>query len=115
MKKIAVILDILDDDVAQKLIYLDRIVKIYSRFMKTWKGAEVTSNGTMVRVRFILPSKHEYISFTEREFPMEDVDERIKTYKKKLKIEFNARHTNERIQKEKKIHNWKKYIENADV
>lgn len=115
MKKIIKLIGILDTDIVDKLIYLDRIVKLYGKFLRTWKGAEVTSNGTVVRVKFILPSKHGFESFTEREFPMEDTDKRIASYKRKLKVEFKNRHENPRVQREKQTRKWQKFIDDAKV
>lgn len=115
MEKIVKLIDILDRDIVDKLIYLDRIVKIYGKFLRTWKGAEVTSNGIVVRVKFILPSKHGFESFTEREFPMEDIDKRITSYKRKLRAEFKNRHENPRIQREKQTRKWQKFIDDAQI
>jgi hypothetical protein len=115
MEKIVKLIDILDSEVVDKLIYLDRIVRLYGRFLKTWKAAEVTSNGAIVRVKFFLPSKHGFESFTEREFPMGDIDKRIASYKRKLKIEFNNRHENPRIQRAKEVRKWQKYIDDAQI
>jgi hypothetical protein len=115
MEKVVRLINILDSEVVDKLIYLDRIVRLYSKFMYTWKGAEVTSNGTVVRVKFILPSKHGFTSFTEREFPMEDIDKRIASYKRKIKEEFKKRHDNPRIQRAKEVHSWKRYMKDAEI
>lgn len=115
MEKIVRLINILDTETVDKLIYLDRIVRIYAKFMHTWKGAEVTSNGTIVRVKFILPSKRGFTSFTEREFPMEDIDKRIASYKRKVREEFKKRHENVRLQRAKQIRSWDKYIKDAEV
>lgn len=115
MEKVIKLIDILDSGVVDRLIYLDRLVRVYAKFMHTWKGAEVTSNGTMVRVKFILPSKHGFDSFTEREFPMEDIDKRIASYKRKIREEFKNRHTNPRLQRAKQIRSWEKYVEDAEI
>ena len=75
----------MDDKTVNDLVYLDRLVKFYSKFLDNWKQAEVTSNGTVVRVKFFTVSKHGFESFTEREFPMEDIGKRISSYKRKIK------------------------------
>ena len=111
MEKVVRLISILDEEMVDKLVYLDRLVKFYSRFLHTWKAAEVTSNGKIVRVKFFTVSKHGYESFTEREFPMEDIDKRISSYKRKIKKEFSERHDNQRIQRAKKIRMWERYIE----
>jgi len=99
MEKVVRLINILDEETVDKLVYLDRLVKFYSRFLNTWKAAEVTSNGTVVRVKFFLPSKHGFQSFTEREFPMTDIDKRISSYKRKIRKEFADRHENPRFLK----------------
>jgi hypothetical protein len=115
MKKIIKLIDILDTEAVDKLVYLDRIVRLYGKFLRTWKGAEVTSNGTVVRVKFRLPSKYGFESFTEREFPMADIDKRIASYKRKVRAEFKNRHENPRIQREKQTRKWQKFIDDAKV
>jgi hypothetical protein len=115
MERVVKLIDIIDTEVVDKLIYLDRIVKLYGKFLNTWKGAEVTSNGTMVRVKFFLPSKYGFESFTEREFPMEDIDKRIDSYKRKVKKEFKNRHQNERLLKMRYIRSIQKYYEDAKI
>ena len=113
MQKVFRLISILDDPIVCKLIYLDRLVRFYARFLTTWKTAGVTSDGSEVRVRFMSVNKYNYENFTERVFPMEDIDKRIDSYRKKIAVEFKHRHTNVRIQRIKEIHKWKRYIENA--
>lgn len=115
MEKVVRLINILDTEIVDKLVYLDRLVRFYSKFLSTWKSAEVTSNGVVVRVRFSLKSKHGFTSFTEREFPMEDIDKRIASYKRKIKKVFRERHENPRIQREKEVYKWKKYLKDANV
>ena len=115
MKKIFRLISILDDPIVGKLIYLDRLVRFYSKFLSTWKTAGVTSDGKEVRVKFMIINKYGWEDFTERVFPMEDIDERIESYKKKIAVEFNKRHDNPRIQRNIEIHKWKKYIEDAKI
>lgn len=115
MERVIRLINILDTETVDKLVYLDRLVRFYSKFLETWKAAEVTSNGTLVRVKFFTVSKYGYESFTEREFPMEDIDKRIRSYKGKIKREFAKRHDNPRIQRAKEVYKWKKYIDDAKI
>ena len=115
MKKVFRLINILDDSLVCKLIYLDRLVRFYSKFLSTWKTAGVTSDGKDVRVRFMTVTKHGYENFTERVFPMEDIDLRIDSYKHKIALEFAKRHENTRIQRAKEVHKWKKYIDDAKI
>ena len=98
-----------------KLIYLDRLVRFYAKFLTYWKIAGVYSDGIMVRVRFATITKYGYEDFTVREFSMNDIDERIASYKKKIACEFVKRQENPRIQRAKEVHKWKKYIEDAKI
>lgn len=115
MEKVVRLINILDTETVDKLVYLDRLVKFYSKFLHTWKEAEVTSNGSVVRVKFFTVSKRGFESFTEREFPMEDIEKRIASYKRKIKKEFSERSENPRIQREKEIYKWEKYIQDAKI
>lgn len=115
MQKVYRLINILDEPVIDKLIYLDRLVRLYSRFLTIWKTAGVTSDGKEVRVKFMNISKYGYEDFTERVFPMEDIDKRIESYKEKVAKEFVKRHENTRIQRAKEVHKWKKYIEDAKI
>jgi hypothetical protein len=102
-------------DLVCKLIYLDRLVRFYAKFLSTWKTAGVYSDGKEVRVKFMTVNKYDYENFTERVFPVEDIDKRIDSYKKKIAVEFKHRHTNTRIQRVKEIHKWKIYIKDAKI
>ena len=115
MDKVFRLINILDDPIVCKLIYLDRLVRFYSKFLSMWKTAGVTSDGKEVRVKFMSVTKYGYEDFTERVFPMEDIDKRIKRYKEKIAVEFSKRHENTRIQRAKEVHKWKKYIEDAKI
>jgi sulfite reductase beta subunit-like hemoprotein len=115
MEKIARLLSIIDDPVADKLIMLDRLVQLYAKFTETWREAEVRSDGATVRIKWLRINKYGYESFTERVFPIEDVGKRIASYKRKIKKEFTNRHENVRIQREKDTRKWQKHIDNADI
>ncbi len=115
MQKVYRLINILDEPIVCKLMYLDRLVRFYAKFLRTWKTAGVTSDGKEVRVRFITITLHGYENFTERVFPMEDIDLRIDSYKHKIALEFAKRHDNPRIQRTKEVHKWKKYIEDAKI
>ena len=115
MDKVYRLISILDDPMVSKLIYLDRLVRFYSRFLSTWKTAGVTSDGKEVRVKFMIVNKYGWEDFTERVFPMEDIDERIDSYKRKIGVEYSKRHENPRIRRAKEVHKWKKYIEDAKI
>ena len=95
------------------LIYLDRLVRFYATFLSTWKTAGVYSDGQTIRVRFMTVNKYGYVNFTERVFPVEDLDKRLDSYKSKIAKEFSLRHENTRIQRNKEIHKWRIYIKNA--
>ncbi len=96
-----------------KLMYLDRLVRFYAKFLSTWKTAGVYSDGQIIRVRFMTVNKYGYESFTEREFKAINIDERIASYRRKIAKEFALRHENTRIQRNKEIHKWKRYIDEA--
>lgn len=98
-----------------KLILLDRLVRFYSKFLSNWKTAGVASNGQEVHVKFMSVNRYGYENFTERMFPIEDVDKRIDSYKEKIAVEFAKRHDNVRIQRAKEVHKWKKYIDDAKI
>jgi len=98
-----------------KLIYLDRLIRIYAQFLTYWKTAGVFSDGKNVRVKFMTVNKYGYENFTERVFPMEDIEARIASYSQKVSKEYKARHENPRIQRNKEIHKWKRYIEDAKI
>lgn len=115
MEKVVRLINILDENTVDKLVLLDRLVKFYIQFLTKWRKAEVTSNGTMVRVKFTYIDKYDRETWTEREFPMEDINKRITSYKGKIKREFVKRHDNERIQKVKNLRKWQKVIEDARV
>ena len=115
MEKVTRLINILDDSTIDKLVMLDRLVRFYVRFLKKWRTAEVTSNGTIVRVKFAYIDKYKYVTHTEREFPTEDIDKRISSYKRKIKKEFTNRHENVRVQREKDMRKWQKMIDDARI
>jgi hypothetical protein len=112
MEKVARLINILDDSVVDKLVLLDRLVRLHARFLTKWRIAEVTSNGILVRVKFAYIDKYKYETHTEREFPMEDIDKRISSYKRKIKKEFAERHENPRLLRERDIYRWELLIKN---
>ena len=109
MEKIIRLVNILDEEVIDKLVMLDRLVRFYSRFLKMWKKAEVTSDGRVVRVKFST-MKHGYESFTERVFPIEKIDERICSYKTKIRKELDVRHDNPRVRRATDVRQWRNFI-----
>jgi hypothetical protein len=115
MLKVYRLIDSTDYKVLAKLIYLDRLVRLYGKFLTYYKTAGVYSDGQNVRVKFMTINKYGYENFTIREFPIDKIDERTDSYKNKVTREFNARHDNVRIQRLKDIHKWKKYIDNAKI
>ena len=110
MNKIIILGDSLDEEVIDKLVMLDRLVRFYSRFLKMWKKAEVTSDGRIVRVKFSA-MKNGFESFTERVFPIEKIDERICSYQLKIRHEFDLRHENPRVKRSVDIRQWRNFIE----
>jgi hypothetical protein len=114
MEKVIRLVNILDDDVIDKLITLDRLVRFYSTFLRMWRKAEVTSDGATVKIRFST-RKYGFENFTERVFPIEDINERICSYWKKVQVEYALRHENPRIYRSNQIHRWKNFIKNQDA
>jgi hypothetical protein len=112
MEKVVRLINILDDNTVDKLVILDRLVKLHVRFLTKWRIAEVTSNGAIVRVKFSYVDKYDRENWTEREFPMEDIDKRIISYKRKIKKEFGERHENLRLLRERDIYRWELMIKN---
>lgn len=115
MEKIFKFIDRLDPKVMDKLIYLDRIVKLYSKFLREWKAAEVLTDGDLIEVRFFRINKYGYKMETSREFDFSLLVSRIEGYKRKLAKEFKERHSNDRIRRENETNKWRKYINNAEV
>lgn len=118
MEKVVRLINILDDNTIDKLVLLDRLVRLHASFLTKWRIAELTSNGTIVRVKFSYIDKYGRETSTEREFPMEDIDKRIASYKRKIKKEFSERHENARIKREKDIYRWQLLINelrNAEI
>lgn len=115
MKRIHQLIGILDPKLVDQLIYLDRVVKLYSRFLNSWKPAEIKSNGKILIIKFYSRTRYGYDYVTEGEFDIADIQKHIKLYKEKLKEEFANRHTNIRIHREKNTVSWKNYIKDAEV
>lgn len=115
MRKVPQVIDILDPKLVDNLIYLDRIVRLYARFMKEYRYAEVRSDGGKIVVKFYRYNRYGYMSYTEREFGFDELPEKIKGYKIKVRKEFKARHENIRLIREKEIHKWKKIIDYAKI
>ena len=115
MEKVIRLISILDERVVDRLILLDRLVTLYAKFTRLWTRAEVRSDGAKVRVKFFKINKYDYEQFTERVFPIDDIDKRIASYRRKLKKVFSERHENPRILRERDIHSWKKTIDDAKV
>lgn len=115
MDKIFHLIDNIDNNLLEKLILLDRLIRFYSRFLKYWNIGFVFSDGVTICVRFERTNLNGYEGFTERIFPVKDLDKRIVSYKKKVAREVTGRAENPRIQREKEIHKWKKYINESKI
>lgn len=115
MEKILKLINILDPKLVDQLIYLDRLVKLYSKFLNTRKPAEIKSNGKILTIKFSYYNKYGYEHGTEGEFDIADIQKHINLYKKKIKEAFATRHTNLRIIRDKNELKWKRYIKNAEV
>ena len=115
MKRVATIVEILDPKLVDRLIYLDRIVRVYCKFLKEWRTTEVRTDGTLISIKFIKRNKYGYNIWTERIFPIEDLQKRIDGYKRKVRDEWKIRHENQRLIREHDVYKWKKYIRDAQV
>lgn len=115
MKKITEIIGSVDEVYLDKLIYLDRLLKLYAKFMKDYHDAYVRVDGEKIFVRFSKINNYGYMNWTEREFTVEELPERINKYREKIKYEFKNRHANTRLLREKEIIKWKKIIEDAKI
>ena len=115
MEKVFKLIGSTECNALDKLILLDRLIRFYAKFLTTWKTAGAYSDGKEVCVRFQTTTKYGYVDFTERMFPIEDIDKRIRSYKDKVKREFIKRNENPRIQRAKEVYKLKKYIEDAKV
>ena len=109
------VLEVLELPYAEKLVYLDRITRLYSKFMTYWRASEVRTDGNMVKVKFYRDNRYGGRNYTDRDFPIEELDKRIESYKRKVRLEFSKRHENVRLQREKEIYKWKIFIENAKI
>ena len=115
MEKIVRLFHIIDEETADKLIMLDRLVQFYAKFMELWREVELTSDGKTVKVKWLRIDKYGHEAFTERVFPIDDIGKRIGVYKRKIRIEFTNRHENVRIQREKETRKWQKYIDENKI
>lgn len=115
MEKIIKLIPILDEKIVDRLIMLDRLVTLYTKFTILWTRAELTSDGATVKIKFFKINKYGYEQFTERIFPMEDIDKRIISYKGKIKREFIKRHDNSRLLREKQERSWRNYLKNGGI
>jgi len=115
MERIFRLIGKIDDELVEKLILLDRLIMFYSRFLRYWETGKVYSNGKTIMVKFERTNLNGYNGFTERVFPVEDIDKRIVSYKKKVSREFIKRNENPRIQRGKEIHKWKLYIQKSKI
>ncbi len=115
MKRVIHLIDIVDPVLVDKLIYLDKLLNLYAKFMQDYRYADVRSDGKNVVVRFTKVNMYGYTNWTEREFSVDDLPERITKYKAKVKYEFKNRHNNVRLLREKEITKWRKVIENAKI
>lgn len=112
MRKLFRLIGTIEETTLDKLILLERIVRLYVRFDKFWKTAGVLSNGTTeFSIRFMTIDKYGYETFTEHVYPLENLDRRIRSYKRRLGREFRKRHDNPRIQRQKEIYKWQRYIQ----
>jgi len=92
------------------LIYLERLVKFYARFMNRWDEGEVyiqlLGGKPLIRVKWSRTvskkdafdgTVKEYVLFTEREFTLDKLKARILSYKRKIRREFENRHKNPKV------------------
>jgi hypothetical protein len=115
MQKIAQLISILEPKHADQLIYLDRLLKVYSRFLTSWKPAELKSNGKVMTIRFFSVNKYGYKHTTSGEFDIADIHKHISLYKEKIREEFSKRNQNLRVIRDKETIKWSKYIKDAEV
>ena len=115
MDKVFKLIDNIDNNLLERLILLDRLIRFYSRFLNYWNIGYVYSDGAIVCVRFERTNLNGYEGFTERVFPINDLGKRIVSYKRKIALEVAGRVENPRIQREKEIHKWKRYVEDAKI
>ena len=115
MKKVVELIDIVDPVLLDKLVYLDKLLNLYTKFMQDYRYADVRSDGKNVIVRLTKINMYGYTNWTEREFTVDDLPERIAKYKTKVKYEFKNRHNNVRLLREREINKWKRVIEYAKI
>jgi hypothetical protein len=116
MQRVYKLIGNVNDELVEKLILLDRLIMFYSRFLKYWKTGKVyLREDDMVVVKFERIGRYGHYGFTERVFPVKDIGIRTRSYKQKIAREVKKRHENPRIQREREIHKWKLYIQNAKL
>lgn len=117
MKKLIQMVDVIDSVILNDLIYLHRLLRLYVRFMHDYNKVELmwSDKGSIVVKFFKVHGKEGHLIYTEREFPFDQVSEKINKYKEKVAHEFANRHNNLSILREKEIHKWKKVIEHAKL
>ena len=115
MKKVVELIGVADMLLVDNLIYLDRIVKLYAKFMQDYRYAETRMDGDKVIIRFSKINMYGYMNWTEREFDASEIVDKIIKYKAKVKYEFKNRHNNVRLLREREINKWKRVIEYAKI
>jgi len=107
MKKVAILTEILDPKLIDRLIYLDKLLKVYCRFLINWRYAEITTNGSEFNIRFSKRSPEGNLTFTEATYPIDQLQKQIESFKRKLTEEFKIRHSNARIMNERLLNQTK--------
>lgn len=115
MDKITKLIEILDPKMVDNLIYLDRLLRLYVRFMKDYKHVVIRSDGNNIVVKFYIINREGHMNSTERSFTFNELPEKINSYKLKVRKEIKGRSNNPRIKREKEIHKWRKVIEYAKL
>ena len=107
MKKVATLTEILDPKLIDRLIYLDKLLKVYCRFLINWRYAELTTDGNTFNIRFSKRHPEGYMVFTEATYPIDQLQKQIETFKRKLTEEFKKRHSNSRVMNERLLNQTK--------
>ena len=107
MKKVAILTEILDSKLIDRLIYLDKLLKVYCRFLVNWRYAELTTNGSEFNICFSKRSPEGYMVFTEATYPIDQLQKQTETFKRKVTEEFKIRHNNTRIINERLLNQTK--------
>ena len=101
---------ILTETEVSRLVYLERLVKFYARFLNSWDDGEVyiqfIAGKPLIRIKWSRTvtkedafdgTVKEYPMFTEREFHLDKLKARILSYKRKIRREFENRHKNPKV------------------